>query len=87
MAVTIAGECYYALTEVAEELGVTRQSLWLWRKSGKIPMGRRARGRQVVFTEAEVLVIRQYANRLETIELGGVRQMRLFGQAESKEET
>lgn len=87
MAVTIAGERYYALNEVAEELGVTRQSLWLWRKNGKIPTGRRARGRQVVFTEAEVLVVRQYANRLESIELGGVRQMRLFGQAESKEQT
>lgn len=86
MAVTIAGEQFYALTEVAEELRVTRQSLWLWRKSGKIPMGRRARGRQVLFTEAEVSAIRQYANRLEPIELGGVRQMRLFGQAESKGE-
>ena len=86
MAVSIAGESYFTLTEVAEELGVTRQSLWLWRKNGKIPMGRRARGRQVVFTQAEVSSIRQYANRLESIELGGVRQMRLFGQKESKEE-
>lgn len=87
MAVDIAGEHYYVLTEVAEELRVTRQSLWLWRKNGKIPMGRRARGRQVLFTEAEVSAIRQYANRLEPIELGGVRQLRLFGQTGSKEET
>jgi len=87
MAVQIAGECYYALTDIAEELRVTRQSLWLWRKSGKIPMGRRARGRQVLFTEAEVSAIREYANRLEPIELGGVRQMRLFGQTGSREES
>lgn len=85
MPVDIAGQSYYALTEVAEELRVTRQSLWLWRKSGKIPVGRRARARQVLFTEAEVTAIREYANRLEPIELGGVRQMRLFGQTGSKE--
>jgi hypothetical protein len=85
MPVDIAGQCYYALTEVAEELRVTRQSLWLWRKSGKIPVGRRTRARQVLFTEAEVMAIREYANRLEPIELGGARQMRLFGQTGSKE--
>ena len=84
MPVDIAGQSYYALTEVAEELRVTRQSLWLWRKNGKIPVGRRTRGRQVLFTEAEVTAIREYANRLEPIELGGVRQMKLFGQTGSK---
>lgn len=87
MAIDIAGQRYYALTEVAEELRVSRQSLWLWRKNGRIPMGRRSRGRQVLFTEPEVAAIKDYANRLEPIELGGVRQMKLFGRTGTKEES
>jgi DNA-binding transcriptional MerR regulator len=82
--VLIGDQRFYPLTEVAEELRVSRQSLWLWRKSGKIPMGQRGR-RQVLFTEAEVSTIRDYANRLEPIELGGIRQMRLFSGRVAKE--
>jgi len=85
--VLIGDQRFHPLAEVAEELQITRQSLWLWRKSGKIPMGQRGRGRQVLFTESEVSSIRDYANRLEPIELGGIRQMRLFSERALKEKT
>lgn len=80
MPVRIDGEEYFTNSEVSEELGVSRQTLWRWREKGRIPTGLRYRTRQVLFTKAEVEVIRQFANHLEPIELGsgGVKQLGLF---------
>jgi len=85
MPVTVAGRTYYSNVEVAEELKVTRQTLWRWREKGKIPAGMRSRSRQVLFTETEVELIRSYANRLEPIELGGPQQMGLFNNRKTQE--
>lgn len=80
MPVRIDGEEYFTNSEVSEELGVSRQTLWRWREKGRIPTGLRYRTRQVLFKKAEVDVIRQFANHLEPIELGsgGVKQLGLF---------
>jgi hypothetical protein len=44
---------------------VTRQTLWRWRRQGKIPKGSLYRGKDLVFTLEEASDIRRYANRLE----------------------
>jgi hypothetical protein len=88
MPVTIEGEVYYTNAEVADELRVSRQTLWRWREKGFIPVGLRYRTRQVLFSSIEVEAIRQYANKLVPIELGtgSPRQIALFGRATKRQE-
>jgi excisionase family DNA binding protein len=80
MPVQIDGELYYTNSEVSEQLAVSRQTLWRWREKGRIPSGLRSRTRQVLFKRDEVEAIRQFANHLEPIELGGggTKQLGLF---------
>ncbi len=89
MPVQIQGEQYYTNSEVADELKVSRQTLWRWRDKQRIPVGMRYRTRQVLFTAGEVEEIRQFANRLEPIELGSgaVRQLGLFSRRPRQEES
>jgi len=90
MPVTIEDEEYYTNSEVSDQLKVSRQTLWRWREKGSIPAGLRYRTRQVLFTAEEVEAIRQFANKLEPIELGGSgtgRQLGLFGRRSRQEET
>lgn len=61
----IDGVRYFSAVDIHRELGVARQTLWRWRKSGKIPRGRRYRDHRILFTAPEVDAIRYYANRLE----------------------
>jgi hypothetical protein len=68
MPVCVNGVTYLFAIEVQGELGVARQTLWRWRRAHKIPIGRRYRGAQILFTTAEVETIREYANRLEPAE-------------------
>ncbi len=63
----IGGVVYVSAAEVAKEVGVSRQTLWRWRRDGKIPCGHRARDRQILFTEREVDEIRSHANKIEPI--------------------
>lgn len=56
---------YLTVTEVARAAGVTRQTLWRWRQDGSIPRGVRYRGRQLLFTLAELQAIRDFAQRIE----------------------
>jgi len=88
MPVQIDGEVYYTNTEVSEELAVSRQTLWRWREKGHIPSGLRYRTRQVLFKLEEVEAIRQFANHLEPIELGGggSKQLGLFPRRSPKEQ-
>jgi hypothetical protein len=67
MTIEIEGVQYYTATDVHEELGIARQTLWRWRRDSKIPQGRRHRGYKVVFTAAEMAQIRDFANRLEPL--------------------
>jgi len=77
MPIDIAGQSFYLTKEVAESLGISRQTLWRWRQEGHIPPGSRFRDRQVVFTETEVEVIREYAYRLEPVGISP-DQLKLF---------
>lgn len=86
MPLNVEGEQYYTNSEVSDALGVSRQTLWRWREKGSIPAGLRHRTRQVLFRSDEVEAIRQFANQLVPIELGGsVRQLRLFGRGPRQE--
>ena len=66
--VQINGTAYVSVAELANCLGVSRQTLWRWRQDGLIPQGRKFRGRWVLFTLDEAHRICEYANRLEPID-------------------
>jgi hypothetical protein len=78
MPIDIGGTQYLITAEVLDGLKVSRQTLWRWRQQGKIPAGHRYRGREVVFSPAEVAAIREFANRVEPIEPGQNTQLGLF---------
>ena len=86
MPVEVDGVTYYSASDVAQEVGISRQSLWRWRQDGKVPSGRKYRDRQILFTAAEIEQIRDYANRLEPAEPATSQQLRLFnnGHGDSK---
>ena len=84
MAVTIDGETYYSASDVAELVGISRQTLWRWQQDKKVPGGQRFRGRMLVFTEEELDTIRQYANRLEPAGTGAPSQIPLFRAGEAE---
>ena len=69
--VRIAGATYLSVSQVAKEIGVSRTTLWRWRHEGKIPLGRRYRNGLILFSAAEVGLVREYADRLEPIGLNG----------------
>ena len=69
---------YLTAADIHRDLSIARQTLWRWRKGGKIPQGRRYRGRHVVFTRQEVEAIREYSNRLEPADSTGSDQLKLF---------
>ncbi len=77
-ATKIDGTEYFTVPEVLKELRIARQTLWRWRQQGKIPVGHRYRGRNLLYTPAEIEEIRQYANRVEDIEQTNKDQLRLF---------
>ena len=77
MSFLIDGINYYTASEITGRLSVTRQTLWRWRSSGKIPYGQRFRDNQIVFTESELRVIEEYANKIEPL-LAASPQLSLF---------
>jgi Helix-turn-helix domain len=78
MAIEIDGIVYYSAADIHRQLGVARQTIWRWRRAGKIPAGRRYRDKQVVFTAEELQAIRGYANRLGPAEPVGADQFKVF---------
>lgn len=84
MSIEIEGITYFTATDIQREIGVARQTLWRWRKSHKIPQGRRYRDRQVVFTETEVASIRGYANRLEPAEIADADHLKRISRRSQK---
>ena len=75
--VEVEGVAYYSASEVARAAGISRQSLWRWRTEGKVPLGRRYRDRQILFTALELQQVKEYAHRLEPAEPAS-QQIRLF---------
>ena len=73
---------YLSVSELLDDLEVTRQTLWRWRQEGKIPAGHRMRNRMVVFSPLEVDEIKAFANQVEPIDSGGkgMPQLNLFDQ-------
>jgi len=67
MPLAINGASYYTTIEITSRLSVTRQTLWRWRSSGKIPYGHRFRDNHIVFTESELQAIEEYANKIEPL--------------------
>ena len=67
MPIEIGGSTYYRNDEVARLIGVSRQSLWRWRQGGRIPKGRHYRGKEVIYTGAELEMVRSYAQRIEPL--------------------
>ena len=65
---------YWSAAELIRELHVSRQTLWRWRRVGKIPVGRRFRDGQILFTTAEAESIRHYANKVEPVATLSVNQ-------------
>jgi predicted DNA-binding transcriptional regulator AlpA len=65
--VIIDGIAYISTSAVLEALSISRQTLWRWRNEGKVPPGRRYRGRHVVFSQPDFEAISAYANLLEPI--------------------
>ena len=59
MSRVIDGIRYYTATEVARELGVSRQTIWRWRREARIPPGNRFRDGQVMFAESELQAVRE----------------------------
>lgn len=77
MPLELNGTIFYAQGEIADALGISRQTLWRWRQDGLIPAGRKFRGSQVVFSQGEYDAIQEYANRLEPLDADPT-QLRLF---------
>ncbi len=79
--IDVEGTSYIPAAEVCRDLQVSRQTLWRWRQEGKVPLGRRYRDHQVLFTADEVEIIRSYANRLEPAQPAVGNNMKAFRRA------
>ena len=69
---------YLTLTELAEKVGVTRQTLWRWSRQGKIPAGYRFRDKLVLYNPEDTKTIEEFANRIEPIDGSPDEQLSLF---------
>jgi hypothetical protein len=81
--VYIDGIAYFAATDLAGALNISRQTLWRWRRAGKIPLGHRFRDGQTFFTQREVQEIRGFAHRIEPIDTVDRNQLDLFKERHS----
>lgn len=78
MPIDISGVEYVTAQEAADEVNVSRQTIWRWRKAGKIPAGYRFRNGQLLFTRKELGIIRRYANRLQPSDAADAGQIMIF---------
>jgi Helix-turn-helix domain len=76
--VEIDGVEYFTAADVAAVLKISRQTLWRWRRAGKIPLGHRFRDGQTFFTRNEVEEIKEFAQRIEPIDAPDRSQLELF---------
>ena len=92
MPLLLRGVEFYTTEEIAEVAGVSRVTVWRWRKADLIPQGRRYRGRERLYTLAEAEAIYQHAHRLEgdegtTAAREALGQLHLFSEAPDFEES
>lgn len=66
--IRIGSADYVDAVNLIEHLGITRQTLWNWRRTGKVPVGFHYRNR-VVFSKVEVREIEAHAHQLAPAEL------------------
>ncbi len=83
MPVDVDGSKHFCINEIAETLGVSRQTLWRWRCRRKIPQGSRFRDGRILFNPDELEQIRLHANHLEPMSEDARRQLELFRDARS----
>lgn len=77
MTLNIDGMAYYTMKDITGTLMISRQTLWRWRREGRVPLGRRFRDKQLLFTQSEYETIEEFANRIE-LAPGTGPQLRLF---------
>lgn len=65
MPLEINGVQFQSALELIRDLGITRQTLWRWRREGLVPEGHVDRNRRVLFTAEEAQAIRTFALRVE----------------------
>jgi hypothetical protein len=78
MPIQISQREYFTANEVCKHAKVSRQTLWRWRQGGKVPAGKRLRGKQLVFSRDELAMVEQYATHLEPAAPRRRVQMSLF---------
>ena len=81
---TINGVEYYATAQLLEEIRVSRQTFWRWRRRGQIPAGHRFRDGRLLFTGPEAEMIRSFATSIQAVDRPAFRQGRLFNNGESR---
>lgn len=74
----INGKQYFSASDLVQEIGVSRQTLWRWRQDGKIPQGYRFRDNSILFTADEVVTIREFATKIEPAGGADTTQGKLF---------
>jgi transposase-like protein len=76
--IAIGGTEYVSCSVIARQLGVSRQTIWRWRKVGKVPQGHLYRSSQLVFTVEEAVDVYAYGTRVEPAETTNSDQLPLF---------
>lgn len=78
MSLKINGIVFYTTQEVLKKCKVSRQTIWRWKKEGKVPKGRKFRDGKLLFTESELRSIYDFANSLIPHEISDEKQLKLF---------
>lgn len=76
--INLNGNDYLNLNEICTTLHVSRQTLWRWRRLGLIPLGRRFRDKELIFSLAELATIRAYAERITEVDSQNQQQINLI---------
>ncbi len=71
MPVSVGEFEYLTLAEVALAVGVTRQTLWRWRRNGKVPAGMRLRDGRILYGSRDVAAVRTFAEELTPLQVIG----------------
>src|ERR1035438_5837459 len=67
--IRIGDQTFFETAEVLHVIGVSRQTLWLWRRDKLIPPGNRFRNR-IVFSKSDFAAIVSHAAKIEPVDFG-----------------